>query len=62
MFTIFILLAGIMSGEFGLALLIVIFGWMIIISASKRNVKTHSIDKYMDENYGDINWLENHKL
>lgn len=64
MLTIFILLAGIKSNCFGLALCIVLFMWAIILGgAGSRRTTTNSIDKYMDEYHSDdINWLKNNKL
>ena len=38
--------------------------WAYIISVIRNNTTPnyHSIDNYMDKNYGDINWLKNKKL
>lgn len=64
MFSILFIIAGFKAGCPVLAIFIVIFFWgCILCSNPLRKVNTtHKIDKYGDENYGDINWLYNNKL
>jgi len=64
MLTIFILLAGIKSDCFGLAIGIVLFMWAIILGGTgSKHKKLNDIDKYADQyHYNDINWLKHKKL
>lgn len=64
MFSIIFIIAGFKANCPFLAIFVVLLFWACVLCSNplKKTNITHKIDKYGDENYGDINWLRNKKL
>ena len=71
MISLFLLIAALATGN-GITILCVVsflaFVWSLIISAIKSNndckkkYESNPIDRHMDENYADIDWLRKGKM
>lgn len=64
MFSVILIIAGFKAGCPILTIFFVVFFWVCVLCSNplRKTNTTHYIDKYGDENYGDINWLRNKKL